>query len=225
MPDQTRPVKQSPFEPRIYGIAGLSAISSGRHAMKILFSLCAIVAALAMMMPAPVSAHRHTCHFEDGGDSLFRDGGVQIDLDDGSLIFTHEDDDETVEITDTYELIVNGRPVRLNRDQQRLVKEYRDSFEYIVEEAKEIGIEGARVGVQGAKLGVAAALGVLKLLSPDYDSDDLDRDLDRKGRKVDRLASRLEKRADRLERKVDRFEDLHDRLRNEIDELDELGWF
>jgi len=41
---------------------------------------------------------------------------------------------------------VNGQAVRLDADERRLVKKYYESFECIMEEAKEIGIEGAKLG-------------------------------------------------------------------------------
>jgi len=192
--------------------------------MRILTIICAAALAAVMFAPASIAAHRIVCGGDDE-ENLFRDNDVEVNFDDGSLVFTHEDDDETVEITDEYELIVNGRAVRLDADEQRLVRKYYESFEHIMEEAKEIGIEGAKLGVQGAKLGIAAAVGSLKLLSPDYDGDDLEKELDHKGEKIERVAAKLEKRAKKLERRAKTLECLHDQLRSDIDELDELGWF
>lgn len=192
--------------------------------MRIFTIICAAAVAAVMLAPASIAAHRAACGGHDEYN-LFRDSNVEIDLDDESIVFTHEDDDETVEITDEYELIVNGEAVHLDAEQRRLVRKYYESFRHVIEEAKEIGIEGAKLGVQGAKLGIAAAVGSLKLLSPDYDGDDLEKELDHKGEKIERVAAKLEKRAKKLERRAKTLECLHDQLRSDIDELDELGWF
>jgi hypothetical protein len=182
-----------------------------------------------VIVTTAVSASAHKIHhgqFTCHGESLFRDDNVNVDFDDGSIVFTHEnDDDETVEITEKYDLIVNGKAVRLTGGQQRLVEEYYESFSGIVEEAKQIGVEGAKIGVKGAKLGISAVLGVLMLAADDRDSEDLKIELDRKGERIERMAQHLEKRAKKLEAEAEDLEDLHDTLRDKIDELDSLGWF
>ena len=192
--------------------------------MKALIILCAALLVAFACPPAQVSAHRHVCTSGDDGHNLCRDDDVELNIRDGSIIFTSEDN-ETVEITDEYELIVNSKAVSLNDSQRRLVEKYYDSFQYIIEEAKEIGLQGAKIGVHAATLGMTAAIGVLRLLSPDYDSEDLDRDLNRKSEKIERVAEKLEKRAEKIERQANKLEDLHASLRDEIDELDDLGWF
>jgi hypothetical protein len=187
--------------------------------------LCALAVAAVMFMPLGASAHRNIhFHHDCDNDHLFRGDDVDVDFEEGSIIFTH-DDDETVEITEKGVLSVNGRPVRLTGGQRRLVEDYYATFDGIVEEAKQIGIEGARIGVHGAKLGLTAVIGALLLISDDRDADDLEIELDRKGEKIERMAERLEKRAKKLEARAERLEDQHDRLRREIDELDDLGWF
>ena len=68
------------------------------------------------------SAHKViTVQHDCDNDNLFRDGEVDVDIDDGSIVFTHEDDDETVEITEKGDLIVNGEPgaARTQRAQAR----------------------------------------------------------------------------------------------------------
>lgn len=192
--------------------------------MKLFTIICVATLTAMLVAPASASTNRTVC---DGHDdhNLFRDNDVEVNFDDGSIVFTHEDDDETVEITDEYELIVNGQAVRLDADERRLVRKYHESFEHIMEEAKEIGIEGAKLGVQGAKLGIAAAVGSLKLLSPTYDEEDFEHELDHKSEKIERVAAKLEERAAKLERRAKTLERLHDQLRGEIDDLDDLGWF
>jgi len=193
--------------------------------MKPFTILCVLTLAAATILPQGASAHKSCTVRHDCKDSnLFRGDNVDVDLDDGSIVFTHKDD-ETVEITEDGGLIVNGNPVRLARDQRKLVEEYYETFDGIVEEAKHIGIEGAKIGVNGAKLGIAAAMGALLALGDDRDMEDLEIELDHKSEKIERMAERLEKRAKKLEAEADRLEDLHGDLRNEIDELDDLGWF
>jgi len=194
--------------------------------MKPFVILCVLTLAAATFMPLNASAHkictvRHDC--EDS--NLFRGDNVGVDIDEGSIVFTHQDDDETVEITEDGGLVVNGKPVHLARDQRKLVEEYYETFDGIMEEAKHIGLEGAKIGVNGAKLGIAAAVGALLALGDDRDMEDLEIELDHKSEKIERMADRLEKRAAKLEAEAERLENLHGDLRNEIDELDDLGWF
>jgi hypothetical protein len=194
--------------------------------MKPFVILCVLTLAAATFLPPGASAHKSCTVRHDCEDSnLFRGDNVDIDIDDGSIVFTHQDDDETVEIAEDGRLIVNGNPVRLARDQRKLVEEYYETFDGIMEEAKHIGIEGAKIGVNGAKLGIAAAVGALLALGDDRDMEDLEIELDHKSEKIEHMADRLEKRAEKLEAKAARLEDLHGDLRNEIDELDDLGWF
>ena len=194
--------------------------------MKAFVVLCVLALAAVTFIPLDASAHkgihiRHDCD----SDNLFRGDDVDVDFKDGSIVFTNEDNDETVEITEEGELIVNGTSVRLARDKRKLVEDYYQTFDGIMEEAKQIGLEGARIGVKGAKLGLSAVIGALLLIADDRDAEDLEIELDRKGEKIERMAERLEKRAKKLEARAERLEKLHDKLRREIDDLDDLGWF
>ena len=195
--------------------------------MKSFVILCVLgLAAATAFMPVEALAHR-TIHVHtdcDDTDNLFRDDDVDVDIEDGSITFTH-DDDETVEMTEKGDLFVNGESVRLSPAQRDLVQKYYDTFNVIIEEAKLIAIEGAKIGVKGAGLGISAAMGALLALGDEEDMEDLEEKLERKGEKIERMANRLEKRADRLEAKAERLEDLHEQLRDEIDALDDTGWF
>jgi|WetSurMetagenome_2_1015567.scaffolds.fasta_scaffold79897_2 hypothetical protein len=194
--------------------------------MKSFVFFCVLALAAATILPSSASAHksctvRHHC----GESDLFRGDDVDVDFDHGSILFTNGDNDETVTITEDGGLAVNGRPVRLARDHRKLVEDYYETFDGVMREAKEIGIEGAKIGVKGAALGISAVVGALLSISNDRDSDDVEHELDRKGEKIERMADRLEKRAARLEVKAQRLEAQHDNLRSEIGELDDLGWF
>jgi hypothetical protein len=151
---------------------------------------------------------------------------LDFDIDDGSLIITSDDEDsERVEITEDCVLFVNGRRVETNGSQEELLEKYYDQFMGIIECAKEIGVEGAGIGARGAKVGLKAVVGLIKLLHPDYDSDDYDRDIEREVHKIEARAERLERKAKRIEDMVDDFERVHRRLRRKIPELRELDWF
>jgi hypothetical protein len=194
--------------------------------MKSFAILCVLTFAAAMFMPSSASAHKNITIRQDcQNDNLFRDDNVDLDIENGSIVFTHEDDDETVKITEDGGLVVNGNPVHLARDQRKLVEDYYEAFDGVMDEAKHIGLEGAKIGVKGAKLGISAVVGALLLISDDRDSEDLEIELDRKGEKIERMAERLEKRAERLEARAKHLEYLHDNLRSGIDELGNLGWF
>ena len=185
--------------------------------------ILAAVFAAVLFVPANLPAEIHMrC---DDDDKMFRSDDVSVEFEDGSIIFTDKESDETVEITERAELVVNGRGVHLSRGERALVKDYYATLDAIVEDAASIGLQGAKVGVKGAALGLKAAVGVLLLLSPGYDGDDLEQDLEEDQEKLARTASKLEKRAERLEKRADKLERLHEDLRGKIDELNELGWF
>ncbi|MBN1504089.1 MAG: hypothetical protein JW952_03405 [Candidatus Eisenbacteria bacterium] len=185
--------------------------------------ILATVFAAALLVPASVPADIHIRNDDDHG--LCRGDDVSIDFDDDSIVFTDEESEETVEITQRGDLFINGKGVRLSRSDRGLAKDYYATLDAIVEEAKSIGLQGAKVGVKGAALGLKAAVGVLLLLSPSYDTDDLEEDLEEDEEELERVASKLERRAERLERRADKLERMHEDLRDRIDALDELGWF
>ncbi len=155
----------------------------------------------------------------------FRDDDVEVDFDDGSIIFYSDRDDDEVEITEDYELLINGKRIKLDKDQEKLVERYYDNMEDIVDFAKELGIEGAKIGASGAKLGLDALAKVFMLLDDDYDSDDLEKEMEKAADKIERRAKKLEKKAEKIEDMADDLERTHRKLRRAVPELDELGWF
>lgn len=151
---------------------------------------------------------------------------VSIDLDDGTVIITNEGwHRATVEITEDYELYVNGRFVETDREQEELIKEYYDQVVQIVEHAKEIGYEGAKIGLRGARIGFRAVRGVFRLLLTDYDDEDLERELERDAEVLEARAEELEERAEVLEDLADELEEMQEELADEIPELRKLDWF
>lgn len=183
--------------------------------------LIGLMAVCLLAIPVSAERHRYSSHHDVSTD------GMSLNIQDGELIFTPSDKDidEEVRITEKHELFVNDHSVRLDADQQKLVDEYYEQMTALIESAKKVGLEGAKVGVQGAALGVKAVACVFKLLSPDYDTDDLEREMEKEAAKIEAKADKLEDKANKIEKQADRLEDLHDEMCDEIPELDELDWF
>jgi hypothetical protein len=186
-----------------------------------------IVTALAIFAAAIAGAQNHG----DRKISPFKpqityNDHVAIAVDHGDvLIYDKNDEKEMVEITEENRLYVRDKEVLTNEDQQALTREYRDRVIDIKRQVKKIAVDGARIGVDGAKIGLKAVAGVFKLILPDYDSEDLDRDMNRESEKIDAKAKILEARADEVDKMVDELEVLHARMKTAIPELDELEWF
>jgi DNA-binding transcriptional MerR regulator len=125
-----------------------------------------------------------------------------------------------VRITGDYRLYVDGDLVKTNDEQKELLKEFHGLTMEMHREACEIGIEGAKIGVAGAKIGVDAIAGLFKLLSPHYDSDDLERELEAKAARIEANADRLEAKADKIEQMADELESLESELRRSIPEIE-----
>jgi hypothetical protein len=156
------------------------------------------------------------------------DEDTWLDVDDGSVIITHKERGEprsTVEITEDHELFVDDEQVKLNPEQKILVGQFHDECYEMLDYAKDIGIEGAKIGLEGARLGVEAVACVFKLLSPSYDSDDLEDEMEHKASRIEDRASVLEEKAEVIEDMADDLEDLADDMRDKIPALDDLYWF
>ena len=183
----------------------------------------ALVIFVLLAITGNAGAHKM---FAGGFDNdLFRGDDISIDFDDDVLIIECDDEDGYIEITDDYELFIDGEEVELDKDQKKLVKKYYNDFDDILELATEMGLEGARLGAKGAKLGLAAVAKVIKLLSEDYDSDDLEEEMEEEADKLEKEAEKLEKLGEKLEDIADDFERTHKKLRRSVDQLDDLGWF
>lgn len=151
---------------------------------------------------------------------------VEVDFENGTIVLTCKyDDSEFVEITEDHDLYVNGRQVKLDRSQRRLVADYYERFTIVIEYAKEIGFEGAKIGIKGTKVGLRALVGVMKVLLSDYESDELEEDLEEEAEDLEELAADLEDKAEDLEHQAESLEDLHHEMRDEIPEIGALRWF
>ena len=125
---------------------------------------------------------------------------MDIDFDNGEVFITHSGRKSgSVRITNDYELYVNGKHVKTDSEQKRLLEEFYQSSEELHKYAAVIGAKGAEIGIEGAKIGLSAIGGLFRLILPGYDTDDLERDMERKSRRIEHKASLLEKEARALE--------------------------
>jgi hypothetical protein len=148
---------------------------------------------------------------------------VDLDFEGKTIVLTYHDHrDARVEITEDYELYVNGVLVVTDEDQRKLVSECYLLTMEIVAEAGLLGIKGAQIGVEGACLGIKGLGGVLKMLFTSYDDRDFERDMERAARELERKAERLERRAEDIEQAAERLEFVYSRMEREIPELREL---
>lgn len=152
-------------------------------------------------------------------------GSYEVDVEDGTVIITLNDRKaDVVEITEGYELFINGENIKTNDEQKKLLGKFHAKTLMLVEQSKAVGIEGAKIGVKGAGLGLKALGGVFKLIDDDYDSDDLERELEKEAAKLEANAEELEIQAEELEDMADELEEIADDLSQSIPELDELDW-
>jgi hypothetical protein len=172
------------------------------------------------------SAGHYSCRtFSDFGYGHLED--VDIDIDDGSVIITYDGrrNYEEVEITEDYELLIDGERIKTDRDQRELLKEYHETVFKIHECAKAIGLRGAELGIKGAKIGMKAIGGVFKAIFTDYDFEEFEEDIEWEAEKLEDEAEELEEEAEEIEELAENLEEIHEDLVDEIPELEELGWF
>ncbi|SYZ73892.1 exported hypothetical protein [Candidatus Zixiibacteriota bacterium] len=160
------------------------------------------------------------------GERIMSDADYSVELQGETIIlYPAHGHYQTIRITPEYELYVDNKEIKLKSDQQELVKKFHQSMMELLDQAKDIGWEGAKIGVQGAALGVKAVGSVFKLVLPGYDTDDLERELDRESAKIEAKAAKLEVKAKELEKEADNLKDLQAEMKDSIPELDELDWF
>jgi len=182
------------------------------------------LAAILMIAPAVFARDHHVHYSSSDHHSDFLDG-VDLDIRHHTIILTNDEyDNDVVEITRDYELYINDDRIDLDAKQDKLVHAFYDLTFEMMDSAKAIGLEGARVGMAGAKVGLNAVLGLVKLLSPNYDTDDLEADIDREASKIEARAEELEDRADQIEDMAYDVEDSFDRMMDGIPALRELRW-
>lgn len=156
---------------------------------------------------------------------LFDDDDVDIKIADGRVLIINRDEDETIEITEAYELYIDDRHIKLDGEQRGLLGEYYNRILNIKSYARMLGIEGAKLGASGVKLGFTAIAKVAKLALSSYDRSDLEEEMEREAEKLERKAERLERRAERIEEMAEELVDLHHELKKRVPELRDVDWF
>ena len=130
-----------------------------------------------------------------------------------------------VEISKVYELTIDGERIDLDSSQTALVGEFYETAASLDKSIDELIDDAAGIGLAGGGLALKALGRVLKLVSANYDTDDLERDMERDAAKLEKRAEELEERAEDIEAMAYDLEDLAEELCDEIPELDRLGWF
>ena len=150
---------------------------------------------LLVFLPAFTAVQAEDSYTHRYGESKCFDShlnNVSIDIEDGTLILTHHGRREgTVEITEDYELYVDGRHVKTNAEQRESLGEYREVVILIIERAAVLGLAGVEIGVEGGALALTAISGVLKVWFTDYEGDELERDLKREAKQIEAKAEKL----------------------------------
>jgi hypothetical protein len=158
------------------------------------------------------------CHFTGKVD-------LDVDYDDGTLIITKRGyQAATIEITQDYELYIDGRLIKTNAHEKELLGEFYELTLDLVDRAYDIGTEGAEIGIAGAKIGLQALGGLFKAMLSEYEIDDLEKDLELDAEILEERAEILEEQAEDLEDMADELEELAEELIDEIPELEELDW-
>ena len=153
-------------------------------------------------------------------------GNMNMKKKGANLYISHQDNSSCeLVITESYDLIVGGQRVSLNRYQKSLARQYVDEYEDLVEKGKAIGWEGGKIGAQGAAIGIKAIAKLPKMLRHDYDSEDYEKDIESMVAEIESKVENTERKAKKLERQAERFEDLHIKFKNEVPTLRYLDWF
>lgn len=151
---------------------------------------------------------------------------VDIDFKGSTLVIeSRHGQRPVVEITDDYRLFVNDESIKINDEQKKLVAEFYDKTYELYERAKIVGLEGAKIGLEGAKLGAGTITSLFKLLSPSYDTDDLEQEVEAKAKNIEKKAEKLEREAEELEIIAEDMEKIYEEMEVEIEELEELEWY
>lgn len=185
--------------------------------MKKFIGLGLLLLALALSVSADDS---HTRTFKMRTSKAYLLNQCDVEFEEGKLTLEKRGRHGlTMEITEEYELFVDGRQIELDENQQRLVKDTYDQTSKLVKHAKLIGLEGARIGLDGAYLGVKAVGKVFKMMFSSYDEDDLEREIEAEAEEIERRADRLEYKAEKIEALVIELEETFDDLVDQTPEL------
>jgi len=152
--------------------------------------------------------------------AIFEDGNL--------LICDRRSDDVLFEITEDYELVVEGKITELDWGQEELVEDYYRSFNRVFKKRDEIISKGVEVGIKGAQLGMKAVSGVFVLIASGFDEDaerEFEDEMEREAEKIEMRAEDLEKIANELEYQIYVINDIEGEMRREINQLDDFDLY
>jgi len=151
---------------------------------------------------------------------------IDVDIDNDNIVLTCSyDNEQWVEITPDCELYVNGSRISLTRHQEHLLDDYYDCFMEIIDQSREIGIEGAKIGIKGVKVSLVAVRCLLKMALTEYDTDTFEKEIEEESDRINEQAEELNEMAEELEKSAKEFEILHVALKRQINVLNQLVWF
>ncbi|MCP4633472.1 MAG: YggN family protein [candidate division Zixibacteria bacterium] len=146
--------------------------------------------------------------------------GADLDIVDGTIIMKFRDGNHSeIEITEKYELYIDGEIVEISRDQEKIVKKYYVTLHEVLEGATLIGIEGAEIGIAGANIGIKAVTNIWKFLLPGYDTEDFEEALEEEAEALEEQAEKLEVKAEKLEQKAEDAGEAFEEMVENIPEL------
>ncbi|MBN1894512.1 hypothetical protein JW906_08450 [bacterium] len=151
---------------------------------------------------------------------------IEVYLRNGTVYILDGDFEQNqVKITRDNRLYVNDVSVATDSTGRRLTRAYYDLAAQIMKETKKIGIEGAKMGLRGAGIGAKAVVGVIRMLLPNYNSQDFERDMDEAAAKLEARAKILEEKGGLIDEKIERLKDMHPKMKKRIPALKDLEWF
>ncbi|MBN2279169.1 MAG: hypothetical protein JXQ65_01170 [Candidatus Marinimicrobia bacterium] len=161
----------------------------------------------------------------DFNDIAFNIREKKFKYEDADLFIYDKNDkySDEILITAEYELYINHKKIRVDKNTSKLLKIYYQEIYDIREEALLIGIEGAKIGLSGAKLGLTAVISLPLLLFGN--EEEFEDRMEEAGEELEQKGEELEEQGEKLEEKAESLEDLEDELRARVEELDDLFWF
>jgi len=164
-------------------------------------------------------------HWDDARQTIKIDDEIKVYFKHKDLYITHEDEWDEVVITREGELFINDDEIKISKKAQKYMHEYYELADASHDKIRDIAKAGAKIGVHGATIGLKAVINVVRLISPTYDGDDLERDMEEEAEKIEKKGEDIEKEAEELEEIMEHIDDVHADLRGAVPELQDLHWF
>jgi hypothetical protein len=153
------------------------------------------------------------------------DDSIQFYFKHHDLIIEKKHNDDQVAIDSDGSLFINDERIRTDKAQTDLAIEYYELATAAFDQAEDIGKEAVKVGLKGAEIGLKAVVGIVRMLAPDYSSEDFEKDMEKNGKKVEAKAEKVEEKAAALEKMVEEIQKIHQELWEAVPELGDLEWF